>query len=105
MAYYVPGCIGNYNFTIIALFARIRFIEGRNTIDLMRNAKTHREKEEIALNDAPGTLITDEPGRLLVACRDGYLHIKKLQLEGKRMMNAEDFIRGIQDPSILLIQG
>ncbi len=49
MAYYVPGCIGNYNFTIVALFARIRFIEGCNIIDLMRNASTHREKEEIAL--------------------------------------------------------
>jgi len=49
MAYYVPGCIGNYNFAIIALFARIRFIEGCNTIDLMRNARTHREKEEFAL--------------------------------------------------------
>jgi hypothetical protein len=49
MAYYVPGCIGNYNFAIVALFARIRFIEGCNTIDLMRNASTHREKEEIAL--------------------------------------------------------
>ena len=49
MAYYVPGCIGNYNFAIVALFARIRFIDGCNTIDLMRNAQTHREKEEIAL--------------------------------------------------------
>jgi len=49
MAYYVPGCIGNYNFAIVTLFARIRFIEGCNTIDLMRNARTRREKEEIAL--------------------------------------------------------
>jgi serine/threonine protein phosphatase PrpC len=44
MACYVPGCIGNYNFANIALFARKRFIEGCNTIDLMRNARTHREK-------------------------------------------------------------
>ena len=49
MAYCVPGCIGKYNFAIVALFARIRFIEGRNTTDLMRNARTPREKEEIAL--------------------------------------------------------
>ncbi len=49
MACYVPGCLGNYNFANITLFARKRFIEGCNTIDLMRNAKTHREKEEIAL--------------------------------------------------------
>jgi len=49
MACYVSGCLGNYNFDNIALFARKRFIEGCNTIDLMRNARTHREKEEIAL--------------------------------------------------------
>jgi hypothetical protein len=49
MACYVPGCMGNYNFANIALFARKRFIEGYNTIDLMKNAKTLREKEEIAL--------------------------------------------------------
>ena len=49
MTCYVPGCLGNYNFDNIALFARKRFIEGCNTIDLMRNARSHREKEEIAL--------------------------------------------------------
>jgi hypothetical protein len=49
MACHVPGCLGNYNFANLALFARKRFIEGCNTIDLMRNARTHREKEEIAL--------------------------------------------------------
>ena len=49
MAGYVPGCSGNYNFAHIALFARKRFIEGCNTVDLMRNARTQREKEEIAL--------------------------------------------------------
>ena len=49
MVCYNPGCLGNYNFDNIALFARKRFIEGCNTIDLMKNAKTHREKEEIAL--------------------------------------------------------
>ena len=48
MACYVSGCLGNYNFDNIAQFARKRFIEGVNTIDLMRNARTHREKKEIA---------------------------------------------------------
>ena len=45
----VPGCLGDYNFDNIALFARKRFIEGCNTIELMKNARTRREKEEIAL--------------------------------------------------------
>ncbi|MDH5393587.1 MAG: hypothetical protein OEY11_10405 [Gammaproteobacteria bacterium] len=49
MAYYNPGCLGNYDFDNIALYARKRFIEGYKTIDLLLQAKNNREKEEIAL--------------------------------------------------------
>ena len=49
MACNIPACPGNYNFANIALSARNRFIDGRPTIELRRNARTHREKEEIAL--------------------------------------------------------
>jgi hypothetical protein len=49
MACYILGCMGNYDFDNIAHFARKRFIEGCNTIDLMSRARTRREKEEIAL--------------------------------------------------------
>lgn len=44
-----PGCMGNYNFENIVFYARKRFIEGCNTIDLMEAAESEREKEEIAL--------------------------------------------------------
>lgn len=44
-----PGCLGNYDFDHIAYYARKRFIEGFNTITLMEQARTDREKEEIAL--------------------------------------------------------
>jgi len=44
-----PGCMGNYDFDKIAYFAKKRFVEGCNTIDLMGAAKSRREKEEIAL--------------------------------------------------------
>lgn len=57
------------------------------------------EKEKIATGDDPGSVVIEEPGRLLIACRDGYMHITSLQLEGKKRMSAEDFLRGIQDPS------
>ena len=43
------GCLGNYNFDHIAYYARKRFVEGINTITLMEQANTEREKEEIAL--------------------------------------------------------
>lgn len=44
-----PGCMGNYDFDHIAFFARKRFVESCNTIELMEAAESEREKEEIAL--------------------------------------------------------
>ena len=44
-----PRCMGNYNFEHIAFFAKKRFVEGCNTVELLGKAKTEREKEEIAL--------------------------------------------------------
>lgn len=49
MAYYVPGCLGNYDFDHIAHYAKKRFVEGCDTVSLMEQASTDREKEEIAL--------------------------------------------------------
>ena len=44
-----PGCLGNYDFDKITHHARKRFIEGHSTISLLEQAKSDREKEEIAL--------------------------------------------------------
>ena len=43
------GCMGNYDFDHISYFAKKRYIEGCNTIELLSAAKTEREKEEITL--------------------------------------------------------
>ena len=45
----VHRCPGNYDFDQIAYFAKKRFIEGFNTVALLRQAGSEREKEEIAL--------------------------------------------------------
>lgn len=44
-----PGCMGNYDFDRISFYARKRFIEGCDTVSLMQQAGSDREKEEIAL--------------------------------------------------------
>ena len=49
MVHHNRGCMGDYDFDSIAAFARKRFVEGYNTIELMEQAKSDREKEEIAL--------------------------------------------------------
>jgi len=43
------GCFGHYDFDHIADFARKRFIDGYNTISLLKEAKSETEREEIAL--------------------------------------------------------
>ena len=49
MACQNPGCMGNYNFDNIVFYAKKRFLEGYQTIDLMEAATSENEKEEIAL--------------------------------------------------------
>ena len=44
-----PGCLGNYDFDQIAYFAKKRFVEGIDTVSLLEQAESEREKEEIAL--------------------------------------------------------
>ena len=49
MVYHNPGCLGGYDFDRISSYARKRFIEGFDTVTLMSQAGSQREKEEVAL--------------------------------------------------------
>ncbi|MGL5258884.1 MAG: methionyl-tRNA formyltransferase [Lachnospiraceae bacterium] len=44
----------------------------------------------------PGSIIELQKDRILVATKDGILCLKEVQLEGKKKMQAEDFLRGNQ---------
>ncbi len=52
------------------------------------------EKEITSLQNSPGEIISDNKSFLKFACKNGYISIKELQLEGKKKMNIEDFLRG-----------
>jgi hypothetical protein len=45
----VPGCLGDYDFDEIVLYARKRFVDGCDTVSLLQQADTQCEREEIAL--------------------------------------------------------
>jgi len=45
-------------------------------------------------NKRPGTVVTDNNQTLKVACKNGYVVLKELQLEGKKRMKVSDFLRG-----------
>lgn len=51
-------------------------------------------KELVAHTQSAGNVVSDGKTFLKFACADGYIHIKDLQLEGKKRMLVEDFLRG-----------
>jgi methionyl-tRNA formyltransferase len=42
----------------------------------------------------PGEIETDQKSFLRFACNDGFINVKDIQLEGKKRMQIEDFLRG-----------
>lgn len=52
------------------------------------------EIEIVQHNNQPGTMETDYKNFLRFSTKDGYIYINDLQLEGKRRMSVEEFLRG-----------
>ena len=54
----------------------------------------------------PGTIISDEKNFIRISCKDGFLNIQCLQLEGKNRMSTIEFLRGfrISDFTIQITQ-
>lgn len=58
-------------------------------LKVFRSSKEHK-----AHHDTPGSYRSDGKTFLKFACNNGYLHLLDLQLEGKKRMPVEDFLRG-----------
>ena len=52
------------------------------------------QKEELQTILQPGNYETDHKTYLRFACTNGYIYLKEIQLEGKKKMMIEDFLRG-----------
>lgn len=52
------------------------------------------EKEESNQKLVRGEFATDKKTYLKFACSDGYIQVRELQLEGKKKMTTEEFLRG-----------
>ena len=52
------------------------------------------EKEVGNPHEKPGEFITDNKTFLKFACTNGYVYTKELQLEGKKKMTVEEFLKG-----------
>lgn len=68
---------------------------GAFTVFNGRVLKIYRDsKEEQAPSLAPGEYETDRKTYLKFACTDGFIQVKEMQLEGKKRMGIEEFLRG-----------
>lgn len=57
--------------------------------------KIYKSEKEIIKHHQPvGSISSDGKNFLKFACKDGYIHILDLQLEGKKRMLVADFLRG-----------
>lgn len=54
------------------------------------------EKQITDLAISPGGFLTDHKTFLKFACTDGFIVVKEVQLEGKKRMRVEEFLRGIK---------
>lgn len=57
--------------------------------------KIFRSEKEIAEHNTPiGSIVTDDKKTLKFACSNGFIKVLELQLEGKKKMLVEDFLKG-----------
>ncbi len=58
------------------------------------------KKEQSTTNNQPSTIISDGKFFLKFACSNGFIHVLDIQLEGKKRMLTEDFLKGFRINSI-----
>ena len=57
--------------------------------------KVYRSSKELkAVSEAPGTMESDGKTFIKVAVQDGFVYLHELQLEGKKRMKTDEFLRG-----------
>jgi methionyl-tRNA formyltransferase len=50
----------------------------------------------------PGTIFSDEKSFIRISCKDGFLNISSLQLEGKKRMTTVEFLRGFKIKNVII---
>jgi len=88
----------NWNKNVDEVYNLIRGLSPYPAAFTLLNNKTLKiyksQKEIIQPIIAEGNFETDKKTFLKFACTNGYISIKELQLEGKKRMSIEDFLRG-----------
>jgi methionyl-tRNA formyltransferase len=95
---HTADCVIDFNQPVETVHNRIRGLSpfpGALTTLKGKTFKIFRtEKEWIAPAESTGTPVTDGKTYLKFACINGYILCKEVQLEGKKKMDVETFLRG-----------
>jgi methionyl-tRNA formyltransferase len=91
-------CIIDFNNSVEHVHNQIRGLSpfpGAITKIHNKTFKIYRSaKEHTVCNQAYGTPLTDGKNYLKFACSDGYILCKEVQMEGRKRMDIESFLRG-----------
>lgn len=93
-------CNIDFNQPVNAVYNRIRGLSPVPTAYTLLNGKTLKiyraNKEEDEPGIQPGGFLTDNKTYLKFACTDGFVSVTDLQLEGKKRLGIEEFLRGVK---------
>ncbi|MGG9971300.1 methionyl-tRNA formyltransferase [Ferruginibacter sp. SUN002] len=70
--------------------AAFTFLDGKK----LKIFSAQRQEDSKPSDALTGSFETDKKTFLKFACSDGYISVKEIQLEGKKRMDIEDFLRG-----------
>jgi len=97
---FTETCLIDWNSTTDEIYNLIRglspFPAAYTYLDGKMLKVYHSEKEKKAPGKTPGAYETDQKTYLKFATTDGYIHVTELQLEGKKKMKVQDFLRGFR---------
>jgi methionyl-tRNA formyltransferase len=95
---FTETCEINWNNNVDEIYNLIRGLSPYPTAFSFLNGKKVKifssEKELNEEAQDPGNIITDHKSFLKFSANDGYISLKEIQLEGKKKMKIEDFLRG-----------
>ncbi len=93
-------CLIDWNQPALNIYNKIRGLSPVPTAYTLLNGKilkVFRSSYEIAATDVqPGHFVTDNKTYLKFAAKDGFVSLTEVQLEGKKQMGIEEFLRGMK---------
>jgi methionyl-tRNA formyltransferase len=101
---YPNDCIIDWNNETVKIHNLIRglspypcarsFLSDNSSVQSFKIFESHPEVAKHTFN--PGHIISDGKHFIKIACKDGFINIANMQIEGKKRMNTVEFLRGFR---------